>query len=62
MTLGSSSKLMALDSSLVMESRRPGKLIGLTPAFTRARVSSSKHSYMFLLKTVVAWTASGLST
>ena len=29
---------------------KPGKLIGLTPEFTRARVSSSKHSYIFFIE------------
>ena len=40
-TLGVVSKLMFLDSSLVMESFKPGKSMGLIPRSTRALVSSS---------------------
>ena len=62
MTLGVSSKLMALDSSLVMDSFNPEKAMGLMPSFTNSIASSSKHSHLFSWNTPVASTAMGLST
>ena len=61
-TLGLSSKLMALDSSLVMESFKPAKAMGLIPAFTSSMASPSKHSIRLSWKIPVASTARGEST
>ena len=47
MTLGVSLKLMALDSSLVIESFNPAKAMGLIPSFTSSMASPSKQSILF---------------
>lgn len=62
MTFGVSSKLIALDSSLVIARRSPGNVMGLMPCLTSSIASSSKQVRSFCLKIPVASTASGLST
>lgn len=61
MTLGVLSKLMALDSSLVMARCRPRKVMGLMP-WRMSSVASSSKSARLSWKMLVASTASGLST
>ena len=61
-TFGFSLRLIILDSSEVIVVRNPWKISGLIPCSTRASASASKQDFTFLLNTLVASIASGLST
>ena len=61
-TFGSGFSFIARDSSALTLTSRPSKARGFTPRASTARASSSKNDVSHCKNTLVASTASGLST